>query len=393
MNGPVKRNATAQDLLEAWRREPIDGSARGSADPQRQIQQVAAALRGVEARRRLRARWLRIASGLAVAAALAGVFVGAWTLGRGQLGADRAAAGAGSVRVAFAEGALRMTSATGAALAQSAELSEGTRLETGDGRAELVFASGARTQLSREARLSISEASSGHETLRLERGRVDVDVPKGVAALVFSVRTADAVVVVHGTRFSVEASSSRAGGRTRVTVTRGVVAVLADGKEVRLSAGQEWPPQAAVTERADAPDASAAQGAAPREESAAPTLEPHEQPRKPKAKRSKQRRTPRASLRAKTEGDSDLPEENRAFAAAMARKKSGELAGALGDVEAFIASYPDSVLMQEAEVERFRLLHRLGRTRDAARRARQYLGDYRDGFAREEARDIALEQP
>ena len=43
------------------------------------------------------------------------------------------------------------------------------------------------------------------------------------------------------------------------------------------------------------------------------------------------------------------------------------------------------MLLQEAEVERFRLLSRLGRTREAARHARQYLGQYREGYARDEA--------
>jgi hypothetical protein len=44
-------------------------------------------------------------------------------------------------------------------------------------------------------------------------------------------------------------------------------------------------------------------------------------------------------------------------------------------------------------VERFRLLRRLGRHSEAAREARSYLGDYHDGYARDEARGVALENP
>jgi hypothetical protein len=44
-------------------------------------------------------------------------------------------------------------------------------------------------------------------------------------------------------------------------------------------------------------------------------------------------------------------------------------------------------------VEQFRLLARLGRSREAARAARSYLGDYADGYAREEARDLVLGSP
>jgi hypothetical protein len=52
--------------------------------------------------------------------------------------------------------------------------------------------------------------------------------------------------------------------------------------------------------------------------------------------------------------------------------------------------FPGSPLVPDARVERFRALQRLGRTEEAARSARQYLAEQPDGFAREEARDVAL---
>ena len=66
----------------------------------------------------------------------------------------------------------------------------------------------------------------------------------------------------------------------------------------------------------------------------------------------------------------------------MAKRKAGELSAALSELESWLARYPDSVLQQEARVERFRLLASLGRSAEAARAARSYLGDYPDGYAR-----------
>ncbi|MEY2935012.1 MAG: hypothetical protein RL033_5761, partial [Pseudomonadota bacterium] len=103
------------------------------------------------------------------------------------------------------------------------------------------------------------------------------------------------------------------------------------------------------------------------------------------------RAAPRARLPRRV--DPSLAQENRAFAAAMARRNAGELSQALSALEHWLVRYPDSVLQQEARVEQFRLLARLGRSREAARAARSYLGDYRDGYAREEARDLVLGSP
>ena len=74
----------------------------------------------------------------------------------------------------------------------------------------------------------------------------------------------------------------------------------------------------------------------------------------------------------------------------MELKKGQLFADALLELERLAQLYPRSVLRQEIVVERFRLLERLGRHRDAARVARSYLGDYENGYARQEARDIAL---
>ena len=207
---------------------------------------------------------------------------------------------------------------------------------------------------------------------------MDVEVPKLATPVVFSVKTPDALVVVHGTRFSVEVDPEGKNGNTQVDVTRGVVTVQAGGQEVWLNAGQHWPP---IT--ASAP-ASSSDVAPP--EPAQPAA------RQPRAVVPSQ---PRAKVRRKpaTVAAHQLAEENRLFGVAMAKKKAGDGQGALNAIEDFLTRYPDSVLVQEAHVERFRLFSRLGRAEEAADYARRYLGDYREGYARQEARDVALGSP
>jgi hypothetical protein len=339
---------------------------------------VARALRAVAQRRRQSRRWVRFAATFAVAASVVGVAFGGWLIGRGDGSARRAEMASSGVKLLHALGPMLITDAAGQPLSPGARLGAGTALSTADGRAELAFASGARTRVSERTDLRISEVSA-RETLQLARGRVDVEVPHRPAPAVFSVKTPDALVVVHGTSFSVAVDPLAAGIQTSVAVARGVVAVHSGGKEVRLVAGERWP---AIEVSAAAPAEDHASEPITAQASETSTAPP---PAKSRAARQAARRAAAA--------ESALSEENELFAAAMAEKKAGDFASALRKVESFLSRYPRSVLLQEAEVERFRLLSRLGRTREAARHARQYLGEYRDGYARDEAREVALGEP
>ena len=60
-------------------------------------------------------------------------------------------------------------------------------------------------------------------------------------------------------------------------------------------------------------------------------------------------------------------------------------------IKSIIRLYPASPLAQDAHVETFRALAQMGDRAGAAREARRYLTLYRDGFARDEARELALE--
>jgi outer membrane protein assembly factor BamD (BamD/ComL family) len=87
---------------------------------------------------------------------------------------------------------------------------------------------------------------------------------------------------------------------------------------------------------------------------------------------------------------SRLGEENRLLAAAIAASKAGDHAGAVSTLDDLLRRFPASALAQEAHVERFRALAQGGDAAAAAREARLYLALYPDGFAREEARRLAV---
>ncbi|HEY1536371.1 MAG TPA: hypothetical protein VGF76_20265, partial [Polyangiaceae bacterium] len=88
--------------------------------------------------------------------------------------------------------------------------------------------------------------------------------------------------------------------------------------------------------------------------------------------------------------ESTLAEENRLYAQALTHAGAGELSPALTDLATLIERYPGSPLAQNARVERFRLLQQSGNGSAAAQEARRYLSEYPNGFARSEARRLAL---
>ena len=374
----------AQQLLEAWRREPIDNSALGVQD-QQQLQAVAKALRGVAQSRVQRRRWRRVTAALAVAAAVVGVGLGSRMLSRDRARieahnrAATAEAAPGALVLAETEGVLQVLDARGQPLARAARLGAGDGLETRAGAATLTFPSGAQVRAASLTHLAIqSPGLERREALALDHGSVEVEVPKLPQPVEFSVQTPDARVVVHGTHFTVQVDpSSHTGTLTRVVVDRGLVEVLASGVQTWVRAGEQWPaaPGPAGVERALPPVDTEPEELAPA-------------PASPSVRRSAQ-----SSQRRSAAVRRSLAIENRLLAAALAKHKAGDLAGALQDIDRVIEQHPGSLLMQEMRVERFRLLHRLGRSSEAAREARSYLGDYRDGYAREEARSLALEQP
>ncbi len=385
MSGRLEKDAALHSVLDAWRRQPIAPDAYGVRD-QEQLQSVQRALRGVGRARQKQAVRRRVFGVLALAAGGLCVATGGWWLGR-QDGAS--VAQASGVELRRVEGEVRVHDSSGRALSLTAPLPSGALVEALNGGAfELAFPSGAHARGGAATRLSVGEVGAERrESLLLSRGSVDVEVPRLAQPVEFAVDTPDARVVVHGTRFLVQVDpGAPAGAATQVSVSRGIVSVQAGSKEVWLRAGERWP--SGASSAGDVEDyAGDDAGALPGQPALAPAeLEPLE--RAAPAQRHGQRG--RAWRKA---SDHSLARENRAFAAAMARRKAGELRQALSELERWLARYPDSVLQQEARVEQFRLLARLGRSAEAARAARSYLGDYPDGYAREEARDLVLGSP
>jgi hypothetical protein len=375
-------------LLEEWRGAPVERSARGASD-QAQIRALSTVLRGVSAANRRRTVMRRALGALAVAAGVVGLGVGGWMVGkRGVMGQSGTAlhqtepsrrgtepigeSGSPVVTLARAGGAERLQGTAVSSLSDGTSLEPGTELRTGQAASSLRFPSGALVEVERESRLRlIATGGERKETLWLERGAVDVEVPRLAQPVEFSVRTPDVTVVVHGTHFRVEAAP---GAKTQVSVTRGLVAVLLTGQpEVRLTAGQSWPP----------PALDASPGPALPSPQSAPVPAPLPEARELAASRASSRRQPSAGLAA----------QNRLFSAAMASKRAGRDGRVLARLQRLIAEYPESVLIQEARVEQFRALKRLGRSRDARARARQYLRQFPDGFARDEAQELVDSAP
>ena len=74
----------------------------------------------------------------------------------------------------------------------------------------------------------------------------------------------------------------------------------------------------------------------------------------------------------------------------MRLARAGKVDRALVALESLMHDRPRTPLLQSARVEHLRLLSRAGNQAAAAREARSYLSDYPTGFARAEAKQMAL---
>lgn len=262
----------------------------------------------------------------------------------------------------------------------SVRLDEGYRLRTEEGTARLGFASGAAAQVSSQSSLTVT-ATRSTEALFLARGNVDVEVPKLDAQRGFSVATPDALVTVHGTRFSVHVDDDGGGGqRTHVKVDHGVVSVEHAGREVRLLAGDAWPPAS-----------SSGAGAAPEQDASAAELErallDEAQARGSRERKPRDKARPPARRRV-TYDSRELADQNQRFAAALRMRKAGAGGAALAELAQLLERYPESPLRQEVLVQRLRLLAALGRTEEGRAEAGAYLEEFPHGYAKEEALEL-----
>jgi hypothetical protein len=214
----------------------------------------------------------------------------------------------------------------------------------------------------------------------LTAGAVRADVAKLAPEERFLVRTPDADVEVRGTSFRVSRAPTDAtcgGTTTRVMVYEGTVIVRASGVETPVRGGEQWP---AGCEAAPAP-------------SAAPRGTRLADPRAPPGvaaaavARSPSPATTGAPVPAPVLA-SDLAAQNDLFAAAVAKKRTGDARGAVSAFDDLLARYPATHLAQSARAERMKTLQTFD-PEGARTAARDYLARYPNGFARSDA-DVIL---
>jgi len=258
---------------------------------------------------------------------------------------------------------------------------------------------GAQVKLGGGTEMTVSALEPGTDELVLDRGRVDLTVPRLQSGHTLSITTPDSTVTVRGTRFSVEVVIEGSRAVTSVEVTQGSVWVREGDTRLVLAAGSHWSSRvpAAAPSLGPTPTVAAASEAAPVASSAsAPSAPPPSAPaaRPLESASAKIAGTSGAQTDArpeKTAEQSTLAQENDLYAAASRAAREGNDALAVSDLNNLLTHYPSSPMAQNARVDRFRALSRSGHAQEAVAQARRYLADYPNGFARDEAKALVLQ--
>lgn len=224
-----------------------------------------------------------------------------------------------------------------------------------------------------ELRLAGGDGSGAIERVDLAKGSIQVKVPKLGAQRQFRVSTPDTLVIVHGTEFRVTVLVDAAGQpNTVVEVTSGRVEVRKKQAVEFLNAGAAWSSGEGAFDSLTGTEASSERGDAKVRELA-------------KAASTQARH---AASEAAEAPRSSLAQANTLLAAALEASRKGNDTLALARLDELLRRYPDSPVADNARVERFRTLRRLGREQEASRAAAKYLKGGPDGFARDEAREL-----
>jgi hypothetical protein len=364
---------------------PADEPACSEERKRRVVGRISDVMRSEVKRKASRRRMQRVATAVLLAAAVV-LLVAGWKM---LEGGSRSAAAAYDHVDALAGTVLVMRHGQAvAAGASPTTLLEADEVRTSsDGQARVTLSQGQQILVSPDSRVGMLPVSAFVSAIDLPIGRVDVQIPKLVDGKTFSVRTPHAEVVVHGTRFVVEVGAFRADGiaPTAVRVLEGRVAVRVAGREVMIEAGSFWTNevQAAVVEGVGATTVVAV--TPPADLVAVP---PQIAPSSVAVRATAVAVASDAGVAAQP--SSTLSEENRLYRAAMDARRRGDDGEAIRQLDALLSRFPNSTLAQEARVERFRCLRRLGKEAAAAGEARRYLAEHPDGFARDEARGLVL---
>jgi hypothetical protein len=381
MNVPRYASRVAQLLSSTLGNTSVPAGDRGRG--------VATIERAIAARRKSRVArlWLLAAATFALV-----VSTGIWLTGPVFSSLARTEGGHEPVSVTISARGTGGTVTPGDAI-----LHDGQRLAVGSavtvnehGTAILALSTGTRLELEGNSSV-LAEELARQQRFYLMKGTLEASVAKLTIGQRFIVRTPDAEVEVRGTRFRVEARAvpDACEVRTRLRVHEGVVEVRAKGGVVRVGAGESWPD----TCRGD--DARTG----PRRMTPPIELAP---PRAPGASSSVDhppaRRGKPAEAHAAEAHDAEAPisnalvEQNDLFAEGVAARRRGDTVGAIAAYGRLMQRYPSSALVENAMVERMRLLNKTDRNL-AREEAQRYLERYSLGFARAEAERLISGPP
>lgn len=373
------------DILAQWSRMPVRGDSPAQTQASR-ARIVDVVVRTMLSPRRPTPIQHRLAIRLGLGAAAAAVLIAAFAIGRARVPQHLFAKSDASVVHRHEVGAPSPSSSAtvlGSRSQSATDRSSSSRLQ---------LVSGVEVVVGPETRLTLPSENgtqSLREELALELGVLQVHVPKLPKGAIFSIRTPNAVVSVHGTAFSVEVMKSGPSEvpQTRVIVTEGVVSVQHAGHESLLDAGSEWTSAVAnpLVAGHDAPSASKPGPFKPA--SSTKPSEGRQADREPFASPEHNAGNVRG---ASGVDPTELANQNRLFAEAMSARDRGDGAHAVALLDDFVSKYPACPLTEDAYVARFRVLSRMGDRAAAAKAARGYLAVYPDGLAGQEARALSF---
>jgi ferric-dicitrate binding protein FerR (iron transport regulator) len=318
------KTSFAEQAATTLARAGVGAEEMDAATDDRIVLAMKAALR-TRARRRMQRR---VAIGLGVVALAAGVVL---AVSRSSPHADVVATPVASaptrvpsaVARAIRGDVLRVTKAGSTSLAVGGEVDIGDRIVAlQDAALELGLPTGTRLSLEGGGDVTLL-GDAPTQVLGLAAGSMRAEVVKLQAGERFIVRTSDAEVEVRGTTFrigfAIPDPNCGHGTTTRVNVDEGVVTVRASGHEWTVSAPDSWPECTPAAPPSGTPSALAVS------------------PPKP-------RRT------------SDLAAQNDLFDQAMAAKRRGDRAVAIGLFDRLLTTYPASPLAEQAFSERAKLI-------------------------------------
>ncbi|MEO6602412.1 MAG: FecR domain-containing protein [Polyangiaceae bacterium] len=357
-----------------------------SGDRERGVATIERAL--VARRRRLVLKW-QLGAVAAAAALVLVVRVPHW------LNSERASASVSIDASPAGRGAALGSGNQALPMPPRAELEPGQRIETPpEGGASLRLSTGTAMDLSGRTAFRV-DGQGVIERFSLQQGELKAHVAKLAPGHRFIIATPDTEIEVRGTRFRLRvldgAEACGAGSRTRLEVSEGLVEVRSAGSVAKIPAGAHWPADCTIRnavsnapsvarETASAPPSPlvpADVGAAVGGNVTLPAI-------------GTKRRTPGPLMPAAAApaGASSLSDQNDLFAEGVALRRQGDAFGAIRAYAEFMRRFPNSPLSENALAERMRLLTSKQDPRSSAE-AERYLARYPNGFAAQEARQIA----